>query len=122
MPLMPASSMSSALCRAVLSAGLLLSPVTAALAQQSRIISGDWVAGCVEKFRDGAPVVYCDRFGGFVTNTYPPGCDGNAAFYCSGMDLCTLATYVAVIDTDDYYRLQSEIEDCDGPVMQPLQG
>ncbi len=115
-------SVQSILCRVVLSCSLLQSLPVSSMAQQTRIISGDWVAGCVEKIRDGAPAIYCDRFGGFVTNVYPPGCDGNAAFYCTGMDLCTLATYVAVIDTDDYYRLQSEVEDCDGPVMQPLQG
>lgn len=80
------------------------------------IVRGDWAANCIERVRDGRTVVYCDRYGGFVNNVFPPGCEGNNVFVCRGMTLCDVARYVSIIDPNDYTRLQSDVELCTGTV------
>jgi hypothetical protein len=86
----------------------------AAATGNKRIISGDWVSDC----RPQAGGVYCERFGGFPQNVYPAGCDGNAAFFCKNIDLCTLATMVYVVDFGNTPRTSSSVANCRGNIRQ----
>lgn len=86
---------------------------------EGRIVSGDWVAGCVEQYDNGSASVYCDRFGGFIHNVFPSGCDGRSMFACQSMTICDLARQVSVLDATDFTKLQDDVLICEGEVRGP---
>ncbi len=110
----------SSLMMTAIALSLAVIPMWQAPAQaRDVIISGDWAASCVER-RDGGSVnVICERFGGFLNNAFPAGCDGANLFICRGRDLCSVARDVSIIENGNAYALQRGIERCSGPVRQP---
>lgn len=104
-------------CVAALFAIAAVTPVTAMA--ELKIVSGDWASLCVEDYTNGSPSVACERFGGFLTNVFPEGCQGSSMFVCQGMTICDVARQVAIIDNDDYTKLQTEALECEGEVMGP---
>lgn len=79
-------------------------------ARSEVVLSGNWAASCVE--RNGG--VVCQRFGGFLSNQFPQGCQGNSLLTCKGRDLCSLATEVTIVVNGNARQLQPGISSCPG--------
>lgn len=79
-----------------------------------QIVSGNWVASCAEQKGSGGVTVTCQRYGGFLDNTFPASCDANNLFVCRNRSLCSLASEVVVLASDASPRLQAGIASCPG--------
>jgi hypothetical protein len=79
------------------------------------VLSGDWAALCVEQ---GSTVV-CQRYGGFLANKFPAGCEGNNLLVCRDRKLCSIASEVTIVDNGNMRKLQAGIESCPGLVRYP---
>lgn len=83
--------------------------------RRETVLSGNWAASCVE--RNGG--VVCQRFGGFLSNQFPEGCQGNSLLTCKGRDLCSLAAEVTIVVNGNPRLLQPNISGCPGARRPP---
>lgn len=87
----------------------------AASGSGDRIISGNWATSCQQT---GNRIV-CQRYGGFLNNVFPAGCEANNLLICEGRSLCSLASEVTIVQDGNYRKLQPGLEGCTNRVRRP---